>query len=218
MRLSQAMLVLRAVGFPVFLQLPFKVLASHLVEHHVKGFVELVQPPNYIWVNSRVSSPFRLAEAPWSAAVLGLLQTWKSFSLIEVKVFVCDNPLKPQEVLHLGHLSRWIHNESLSTDKVHLGERKVLHPALKVKRIYSYTQRTPRSVYKTQRPVLKSKNLKGRDLRLLGQSLRVVRNGSSDRITHDNNKLDVPGHGVDALRGMVSHKVAGCLLHGDLPL
>lgn len=168
------LLVLRATRFTVLLQLPFKVLAGHLVEHHVKGFVELVQPPNHVRINFRVSSPFRLAEAPRSAAVLRLLQTRKSFSLIEVKVFVRDDPFESQEVLNLGHLARGVHDEPLPADKVHLGEGEILHPALQVERIYSNTQRAPRGVYKTQRPVLKSQNLKGRDLRFLGQSLCVV--------------------------------------------
>lgn len=215
---SRGPLVLRAAGFTVVLQLPFKVLAGHLVEHHVKGFVELVQPANHVRVNGRVSSPFGLAKAPGGAAVLRLLQAGKPFSLIEVKVFVCDDPLQSQEVLHFGHLPRGVHNQPLAADKVHLGEGEILHPALQVERIYSDTQGAPRGVNETQRPVLKSQNLKGGDLGFLGQSLRVVRDGSGDGITHHYDKLDIPGHGVDALRGMVSHKVAGCLLHGDLPL
>lgn len=214
----RCLLVSGAMRFIALLKLPFKVLASHLVEHHVKGFVELVQSTNHIRVNFGVSSPFRFAETSGRAAILWFLQTWKSFRFVEVKVFIRDYPLESQEVLHLGHLACRINNKPFPTDKVHLGEREVLHPALQVEGIYSYTQSAPRSIYEAQRPVLKSQHLKGLDLRLLGQSLCVVGDGSCDRITHHNDKLDVPGHGVYALWGMVSHKIAGRLLHGDLSL
>lgn len=167
-RRAASLLVLRAPGYTVLLQLPLKVLAGHLVEHHVKGFVELVQPPNHVRVYFGVSSPFGLAEAPGSAAVLGLLQTRESFSLVEVKVFVCDDPLEPQEVLHLGHLAGGIHDEPLPADEVHLRQGEILHPALQVERVYSDTQRAPRGVYEPQRPVLKSQHLKGGDLGFLG--------------------------------------------------
>jgi len=161
-------LVLRATGSTVLPQLPFKVLSGHLVEHHVKGFVELVQPANHVRVDFGVSSPFGLAEAPGRAAVLGLLQTRESFCLIEVEVFVRDDPLEPQEVLHFAHFARRIHDEPLPADKVHLGEREVLHPALQVERVDPDAQRAPRGVDEAQRPVLESQNLEGGDLGLLG--------------------------------------------------
>lgn len=138
-----APLVLGGAGLAVVLQLPLKVLASHLVEHHVKGFVELVQPPDHVRVYFRVSSPFRLAEASGSAAVLRFLQTGESFSFIEVKVFIRHDPLQPQEVLHFCHLTCGIHDEPLPAHKVHLGEREILHPALQVECVYPDTQSTP---------------------------------------------------------------------------
>lgn len=101
---------------------------------------------------------------------------------------------------------------------MHLREGKVLHPVLQVERIDADPQRTPGCVDQTQRPVLESKNLKGGDLWLFGQSLRIVRNGSSHWVTDDYDQFDVLSHRVDALGGAVCNKIARGFLHRDLAL
>lgn len=136
---GNSLLVLRDPRVTALLQLPLKVLASHLVEHHVKGFKEFVQSADNVRVNFRVSSPLRFAETSRGAAVLWLLETRKSLRFVEVKVFIRDDPLESQKVLYLAHLASGINDKPLSTDKVHLGEREVLHPRLQVERVDPYT-------------------------------------------------------------------------------
>lgn len=109
-----------AGGVTSILHLPLEILPCHLVEHIIKGLVELVQSADDIRLYFGVCPALGLAKAPWGAAVLRLLQAGEAFGLVEVEVLVGDDALETQEVLHLGHFAGWIRDEPLTAHKVHL--------------------------------------------------------------------------------------------------
>lgn len=76
----------------------------------------------------------------------------------------------------------------------------------------------PRGVDQPCSPVFERQALKSRNVRLLGQRLCVVRDGSCDGVPDHHDQLGVAGHGVDPGRSLAGHKVAWCFLHGDLAL
>lgn len=178
-------LVPKARRIAILLQFPLKVLPCHLVEHHVKGLVEFMQSANDIGLYFGVSSALGLAKAPRGTAILWLLQAWESLGFIKIEMFVGNNALESQEILHLCHLAGRINDKPLSADKVHLREGEILHPALQVKCVDPYPQRAPRCVDQAQRSVLERQHFEGRDLRPLGERLSIVRNGSGHWIADD---------------------------------
>lgn len=102
------------------LHLPLEILPCHLVEHIIKGLVELVQSADDIRLYFGVYPALGLAKAPRGAAVLRLLQAGEAFGLVEVEVLVGDDALETQEILHLGHFTGRIRDEPLAAHKVHL--------------------------------------------------------------------------------------------------
>lgn len=56
----------------------------------------------------------------------------------------------------------------------------------------------------------------GREPRRLGQSLRVIRNGTRHRVSHHHNESGVAAHGEDAARSLFGDEVTRGFLHGDL--
>lgn len=95
---------------------------------------------------------------------------------------------------------------------MYLRESEVLQPVLQVQNIHPDPNGIPGSVNKTQTFVLKGQLLKGRDVGLLGKSLRVVGDCSCDGVTHHNNQLGLMGHAGDASGRLSGDKVAGSLL------
>lgn len=211
-----SLLVPRAGRGAVLLQFPLKVLPCHLVKHHIKGLVEFVQSADDVRVYFGVSSALGFAQTPRGAAVLRLLQARESLGFIKIEMFVGNNALESQEILHLCHLAGWINDKPLAADEVHLREGKILHPALQVKRVDPYSQRAPRRVDQPQRSILEGQDFESGNLGPLGQRLSIVRNGSGHRIAYDYDELNVSRHRVDSLGSAVCHEVAGRLLHRDL--
>lgn len=70
---------------------PSKIMAYHFIELDIIWSIKLAKLLDYFLVNLNVSSSLGLAQASWQATALWLLQTGESFSLVEVKVLVCDN-------------------------------------------------------------------------------------------------------------------------------
>jgi len=76
--------------------------------------------------------PFGFAQAVGLAAALCLLEARETLGLVEVKVFVCDDPLEPQEVLHAAQLSGRVADQPLAAHKQDLVHGEVLQPVVQV--------------------------------------------------------------------------------------
>lgn len=193
--------------------LPSEVHASHLVELQIMGVVEVPQFPNDLRVNTDVGPAFGLAQAVGLTAALGLFEAREALGLVEVEVFVCDDALQPQEVLHAAQLSGWVTDEPLSVDKVDLREREVGQPSLQVPGVHADVQRAPERVDLACRPVLKGQALEAGHVGRLGDDLGVVRDRPGDGVPDHHDQLHVPGHGMDTSRCLRCHEVPRRLLH-----
>lgn len=74
--------------------IPTKVMPSHLVELHVERPVEVSKSLHDLRVNVWMGSPFGFTQAMGFAAALCLFETREALGLVEVEVFVCDDPLQ----------------------------------------------------------------------------------------------------------------------------
>ncbi len=70
-------------------------MPSHLVELHVERPVEVSKSLHDLRVNVWMGPPFGFTQAMGLAAALGLFETREALGLVEVEVFVCDDPLEP---------------------------------------------------------------------------------------------------------------------------
>lgn len=119
--------------YPVpFPSVPAKVMACHLVKLHIKWPIELPEPEQHLWRDLWMRPSLRLPQTAWPAAPLRLLQAGETLGLIEVEVFVCDQPLQPQEVLHPAHLPGRVRHQPLPADEEELREGEVAQPVLQV--------------------------------------------------------------------------------------
>lgn len=193
-------------------------MASHLVELEVKGPVEVAQPAQRLGGDLGVRPALGLAQAVGLAAALGLLEAGEALGLVEVEVLVRDDALEAQEVLHAAQLAGRVADEPLPAHEEQLAQREVAQPVLQVLGVDADLDGAPRRVDEAGAPVLERQALEAGDVGPLGQRLRVVRDGPGHRVAHHHDELGVPGHGRDARRRLACHKVAGCLLHGDLSL
>lgn len=79
---------------------PAEVNTSHLVELFVERSIEIAQPLYDLRIDERMGPTLRLAETPGASTSLGLLEARETLRCVEVEVFVGDDPLQRQEVLH----------------------------------------------------------------------------------------------------------------------
>lgn len=94
--------------------------------------VKIPKFTNYLWVNFRVSSSFGLPQTVGFATALWLFEAWKPFCLVKVKVFVCNDPLQTEKILHASQFARRVAYQPFAVDEMNLGERKVGQPSLQV--------------------------------------------------------------------------------------
>lgn len=198
--------------------LPPEVLSNSFIKFNIIRSIKFPELVYHFRINLYMSSAFRFAQAPRQEARFCFSQARESFGLVEIEVLVCDEPLDAQKVLDPAHLACRVGDEPLTTDKVDLSQREVLQPALQVQRVHADADGVPRHVHLAQRAVAEGEALEGGDVRLLGERLCVIRDGSGHRVPHDHNQLGVSGHVEDASRGLLSDEIAGCLLQGDLAL
>ncbi len=198
--------------------IPSKFPACHLVELHVERPVEVSKSLYDLRVNVWMGPPFGFTQAMGLAAALCLFETREALGLVEVEVFVCDDPLEPQEVLHAAQFSGRVADQPLSAHEQDLAHGEKLQPVVQVFGVDADLNGAPRGVDQSCSPVFERQALKSRNVKLLGQCLRVVRDGSSDGVPDHHDQLGVTGHGVDPGRSLAGHKVAWCFLHGDLAL
>lgn len=184
----------------------------------VEGPVEVSESLQYLRGDLGMRSAFRLSEAAGSAAPLWLLQAGKTFCLVEVEVLVRNNPFQTQEVLNSAHLPSWIRHQSFAANKQKMRQREVLEPVLQVLGIEADAHSTPRGINQTCGGVFQSEALEGWKAWVLGQRLGVVRHSPRHRVPDDDNKLGLTIHSADATWSFFGDKVAGCLLHSDLPV
>lgn len=79
-----------------------------------------------------MGSPFGFSKAVGLAAAFCFLQARESLGLVEIKMFVCDDPLEPEKVLHTAQLSSWVADQTLAAHKQDLLHGEVLQPVVQV--------------------------------------------------------------------------------------
>ena len=163
-----------------------------------------------------MGSALGLSEAARSAAPLGLLQAGETFGLVEVEVFVWNDPFQTQEVLNPAHLASRVANQPLTADKQKVRQGEVLQPVLQMFGVEADAHGAPRGVNQTCGGVLQGQALEGWQAGVLGQCLGVVRHRPGHRIPDHHNELGFAVHGADTARSLLCDKVAGGFLHGDL--
>lgn len=131
-------------------------------------------------------------------------------------MFVGDDALKAQEVLHASQLAGRVADEPLAAHKQDLLHGEVLQPVVQVLGVDADLDGAPRRVDEARSPVLEGEALEGRNVGLLGQSLRVVRDGPGDWVAHYHDQFGLMGHAGDAAGCLPCDKVAGGLLQCDL--
>ena len=159
-----------------------------------------------------------LPQTPWSSAPLWLFQAWEALGLVEVEVLDRHHSLQPQEVLYASHLPRRVGHQTLAADKQEVGQGEVLQPVLKVPCVEADAHRAPGGVDQARGGVLQGQALEAGKAWVLGQGLGVVGYGAGHRVPDHHDELGVTVHVADAGRRLLGHKVAGCLLHGDLAI
>ena len=198
------------------LLVPAKVLSTHLVESVVKGPVEVSEPLQDLGGDLWMGSAFRLSKAARSAAPLWLLQAGKTFGLVEVEVFVWNDPFQTQEVLNTAHLPSRIRHQPLAANKQKMRQGEMLEPVLQMFGIEADAHSAPRRVNQTCWDIFQSQALERWKAWVLGQCLGVVGDSPRHGISHHHNELGLAVHSADAAWSLLCDEVAGCLLHGDL--
>lgn len=192
---------------------PSKVHSSHLVEPQIVRVVKIPEVVNDLRFNMHMCPAFGFAQAMWLSAALRLFQTGEALGLVEVEMFVCDNALQAQEVLHTTQLESRVADEPLAIDKVDLRQWEISQPALQVLGVQADVEWTPQRVHLTWWSVLKSQAFKAGNARRLGGDLSVVGDGAGHGITHHHDQLHVSWHGVDTSWRLGCHKVPWRFLH-----
>lgn len=154
--------------------LPSKVHACHLVELEVVRLVEFPQFLNDLRLDFRMRSAFGFAQTVGFATAFWLFEAREALGLVEVEVFICDDPLQAEEVLHSAQLTRRVTYEPLTVDKMDLREWKVGQPSLQVSGVQADVQRAPERVYLSCGSVLERQTLEAGDVGRLGDDLGVV--------------------------------------------
>lgn len=193
-------------------------MSTHLVEPVVEGPVEVSESLQDLRGNLRMGSALRFPKTARSAASFWLLQAGKTFGLVEVEVFIRNNPFQTQKVLNPSHLSSRIRHQPLTANKQKVRQGEMLKPVLQMFGIEANAHGTPCGVDQTCRGVFQSQALEGWKTWVLGQCLGVVRYSPRHRIPDHHNQLGLTVHSADAARSLFCDKVAGGLLHGDLAI
>ena len=195
---------------------PPKVDSSHLIELLIERSVEFAESPEDVRIDRRMGPTFRLAEAVRNSAPLGLLQAWKAFGGVEVKVLLRDDPLQAEEILDRGQLPGRIADQSLAVHEVDLFQGKVFEPARQMAAVDSDPDGTPGCVDHPGCVADEGHLFERAQVRPLADRLRVVGQGSSGRVTDDDDQSDCGGHVVDPGGGALRDPVTRGLLHRDL--
>ncbi len=145
-----------------------------MVELEVVRLVEFPQFLNELRVDFRMRSAFGFAQTVGFATAFWLFEAREALGLVEVEVFICDDPLQAEEVLHSAQLARRVAYHPLTVDKVDLRERKVGQPSLQVSGVQADVQRAPERVYQSRGSVLERQALEAGDAGRLGDDLGVV--------------------------------------------
>lgn len=87
---------------------------------------------HHLGVDIGVCSAFGFAQAVRLAASFSLLQAWKALGLVEIEVFVCDDPLEAQKVLDTAELSSRVADKPLAAHKQDLAHGEELEPVVQV--------------------------------------------------------------------------------------
>lgn len=183
--------------------LPTKVFAHHVIESNVMGPIKFTKLPHGLFLDLGVSSAFGPAQTVWLTASLRLLQARKPLGLVEVEVLVRNNPLQPEEVLHVRHLPRRVGHQAFAVDEVQLGGGEVGQPALQVLGVQPDPQGAPLGVHlHAGAPVPEGQALEAGHTGRFGHNLGVVRDGTGDRVPHHYNELYLMRHGVDTGRAV----------------
>lgn len=124
--------------------------------------VELSEPLQNLRGDVGMGSTLGLSQAARSAAPLRLLQAGEPFGLIEVEVFVRDDPLQTQEVLDPPHLSSRVGHQLLAAHEQKMRQGEMLEPAFQMFGIQTDAHGAPRGVDQTGGGVLQSQALEGR--------------------------------------------------------
>lgn len=126
--------------------LPTEVLTRHLIEALVVRLVKVPQFLHHLRVDGGVRPSFGLPQAVRFAAALWFLQTREAFRFVKVEVFVCDDPLEAQKVLHFAQFSSGVRDEPLPADQMDLTPGEPGQPALQVLGIQANPQWAPQRV------------------------------------------------------------------------
>lgn len=180
--------------------------------------VELPEPLQNLWGDVGMGSALGLSQAARSAAPLRLLQAGEPFGLIEVEVFVRDDPLQTQEVLNPPHFSSRVGHQSLAAHEQKMGQGEMLEPVLQMFGVQANAHSVPRGVDQAGGGVLQSQSLEGGKTRILGQRLGVVGQGPRHGVPDHDNELGLAVHRAHSSRSLLCDKITGGLLHGDLAI
>lgn len=208
---------LRALSDPPQ-SVPTKIPSAQLVEVVVEWPVELSEPVQNLWGDAGMGSALGLSQAARSAASLRLLQAREPFGLVEVEVFVRDDPLQTQEVLDPPHLSSRIGHQLLATHEQKMRQGEMLEPVLQVFGVQADAHGAPRGVDQAGGGVLQRQALEGRQTRVLGERLGVVGHGPGHGVPDHNDELGLAVHRTHTTWSFLCDKVTGGLLHGDLAI
>ena len=134
-------------------------------------------------------------------------------------MFLRDERLQPQEVLHVLHHPCRVVDQLLAADKLDVLPRKVLEPPVQVFGVHPDTDGCPGGVDDAQSLVKQRHVLKGFQASVsLSGRLHVVGDGPGDGVPDHHQQLDVAGHGLHALGYLPGDEVAGSFLHRQLVL
>lgn len=123
--------------------------------------VELSEPLQNLRRDAGMGSALGLSQAARSAAALRLLQAGEAFGLIEVEVFVRDDPLQTQEVLDPAHLSSRVGHQLLAAHKQKVRQGEMPEPVLQMFGVQADAHGAPRGVDQAGGGVLQSQALEG---------------------------------------------------------
>ena len=182
----------------------------------IERSVEFAQSSKDIWIDGRVCPTFRLAETVRNSAPFGLLQAWKAFGDVEVKVLARDDPFQAEEILDRGQLAGRIADQSLAVHEVDLFQWKVFEPARQMAAVDPDPDGSPGRIDHPGGVADEDHLLERPQVWSFADRLRVVGQGAGGRITDDDDQSDGRGHVVDSRGRAPRDPVARSLLHRDL--
>ena len=123
-----------------------------------------------------------------------------------------------EEALQFRHLVRRIADQTFSVDEMDPFPGEMIQPAFQVPTVHPDLDGTPGRVDHPAGVVDKRELLEAAQVGPLADGLRVVGDGSGDRITDDHDQPDVLWHAPDPLRDASGDEVTRSLFDRDLIL